>query len=265
MKNSELLKKWKKVELIKPPFIFQNDKEIIKKLEKKGKTNSYSNIKDYINSNEFYNKIDSTIHLGLRPLPFAGNLRKASIYLLSGNPGLSPVDYYIEESDQKYVRDLVNNLKQSKDNNKYPLFLLNPKYSWYAGFEYWERILRDILELIMIKRKLDFKGALQLISKRVAVINLLPYHIKRFAISEKELSKFDSVKLMKEFVHKELVKVANNGEALLIVLQKSKFWGLKENKNIIVYDKNEARGDYLSRNSRGGSAILKKLNIKIEE
>ena len=261
MKDSEFLKKWKKAELNRPPYIFPKDKEIIKKLEKKGKIITYYTVKDYINSKEFANRKDTTLHIGLKPLPFAGYLRKASIYILTANPGLSPVDYYIEESDQKYVRDIENNIKQFNDKSKYPMFLLNPKYSWYAGFEYWEEKLRDIIDLLMINKKMQYKEALRFVSKKIATVELLPYHSRNFGLSENELSKFESVKLVREFAQKELVKLANNGEAIIIVIRKANHWDIKENKNIIVYDKNEARGASLSSESRGGKAILEKLNI----
>ena len=53
----------------------------------------FKSFKEYVGSDLFGDPYDKKLHLGLTPVPFIGNLGKASIYLFMLNPGLTSSDY----------------------------------------------------------------------------------------------------------------------------------------------------------------------------
>jgi hypothetical protein len=70
---------------------------------------------------------------GLLPQPFIGDLRLASIYVLSLNPGLQPSDYYGEYAVPEYRNAFLANLKQQFHEKAPPFIFLDPHYSTTPG------------------------------------------------------------------------------------------------------------------------------------
>ena len=65
---------------------------------------------------------DNRLHLGLVPQPFIGDLRRASIFVLLLNPGLSPSDYYGEYQVPSFRRALLANLSGlDRRGNSFPV------------------------------------------------------------------------------------------------------------------------------------------------
>ncbi len=55
-----------------------------------------------IKSDQFGAPDGSAFHLGLLPMPFLGNLKRARVFLLSLNPGVGPYDYFAEHQVSDY-------------------------------------------------------------------------------------------------------------------------------------------------------------------
>jgi hypothetical protein len=75
------------------------------------------------------------LHLGLIPVPYMGDLDHSSIFILMANPGLKNIDYYAEQENEELKKTLKNNLIQEDLDKEFPFACLNPKFSWYSGYE----------------------------------------------------------------------------------------------------------------------------------
>ena len=52
------------------------------------------------------------LHLGLLPMPFAGRLDRADIFILLLNPGFRPSDYFAEFRDEAFRKAWSDNIRQ---------------------------------------------------------------------------------------------------------------------------------------------------------
>jgi hypothetical protein len=204
-------------------FLIEDDNNLIGKYAR-----CFNTYYDYINSNE-YGLNNPIIHSGLLPGPYAGNIRKATIYLLLLNPGFSPIDYKAEE-DQDYLTEIKNQLLQVKLNKNYPFFPLNPEYSWTGAGEWWNKKLSPIINELMSKKRISYKQACSIIAKKICSFELFPYHSKNFSISNKILKVLPSVKIIVD----SMQQFYNNEDKLIIIMRKSGFWyNKKKNKKNI--------------------------------
>lgn len=98
------------------------------------------------------------------------------------------------------------------------------------------------------------------------MLEIVPYHSKTFSFAKyKDL---DSVKEMSRFLNDYVVKKAEKGKALLIVLRKGNELKKKDllkykepEKNIIIYEGGECQRASLSEKLEGGKRIIQYLKI----
>jgi len=237
--KTNLIKKWAKAEFKEPPYVLNGDWEI-KDNQNAQKFTSYS---DFIKSEHINDR--KTIHLGLLPVPYKGNLAKAKIIILLLNPGFEPIDYFAEYESKAYRKAIIKNIKQKNFDNKYPFLPLNPRFLWTGGGRYWSRKFAEITEEIMIKKRCGYQQALSHISKRVAIIEYVPYHSSQFSMSNKIIRKLASPKMAVDYVKNVLGPKAKKGEILILVTRKADVWGLKRSKNIIIFNGSETRAAHL--------------------
>ncbi len=210
-----------------------------------------------------YPQFDSSeLHLRLVPQPYAGDLRKAEIFVLLLNPGLGYTDYWGESRMESFRIRLVRNLRQELEGVEFPFLWLDPEICWHGGFVWWEKKLRDVISFVAEKQ---FKGryidALRDMSTKIASLELLPYHSFSFG-AHKLIEELPSIKLMKEFVHGSLVSGAQAKKKTLIVTRQRNAWDLPSRvENIIIYTGGHTRGASLSTNSDGGKAILRHYGL----
>jgi hypothetical protein len=205
---------------------------------------------------------DWRMHLKLLPQPYAGDLRKAEIFILLLNPGLGYTDYWGESRMKSFRRQLENNLRQELEGIEFPFLWLNPEFCWHGGFVWWEKKLRDVASLIASEK---FNGryidALRDLSTKIASLELLPYHSFSFG-AHGLIEELPSVNVMREFVRERLALEAKSGKKTLIVTRQQKAWDLPaKEENIIIYTGGHTRGASLSTNSEGGKAILRRHGI----
>jgi hypothetical protein len=202
---------------------------------------------------------DTRLHLGLLPQPFIGDLRRASIYVLSLNPGLEPSDYYGEYEIPAYRDALLGTLKQQFYDCRLPFMFLDPRYSWHGGFRWWHGKLAQVLTTFANEAEVSFASARATLAAQLASIELLPYHSSKFSDAGGWLTKLKSVDLAKTFVKTFVLPRVERGEAIAIVLRKVALWELPKIPGVILSEGKHAQGAHLDPGSAGGRAILAKL------
>jgi len=234
---SDLVSAWRQTQLKKAPFILSGDDAILKY------SHIFRNYKDFVkNRPDFWEKKTQKFHLGLIPIPFLGNIKKAKVYVLSLNPGLTPVDYYAETYDNKIKKERKRELRQQKFNTDYPFHFLNPEYSWSS--RYWHsrfsKIVEELSGQLSSRQKIAYIRALKRVSQRITCLELVPYHSKSFHLSRKVIEELQSVKLMRAFVNQYVYRKAVKGDAIIVVMRGDKHWGVKNHRNVLRNDQRAA-------------------------
>jgi hypothetical protein len=246
----------------RPPYIHPKDQDDKSLNDYLGRN---QNLRDPLSFNEFvksprFGPKDKHFHFSLLPVPYAGNLEKADVFILLLNPSLAPSDYYGEYEHPAFRRALQQSLKQDFQDVEYPFLYLNPLFCWHHAYRWWEAKLRGIVQAVAKEhhggRYLD---ALKDVSRRVAAIDLVPYHSADSSTGSRMI-KLPSAEAARDWVHRCPAVRANDGKAVIVVARQCHEWGLKEIKDhIVCYDSSEARAAHLTSDSRGGEAILKHL------
>jgi len=256
----DLLSEWKDWTPGKPPYMLDADRETLESERSKKATITFKSWKKAFTDEAFCRPGDKKLHLGLLPQPFIGDISRASIYVLSLNPGWGPHDYFGEYKVPEYRAALLANLKQRFDGTDFPFLLLDPRYSW--GFRYWHRKLSAIILELSKKWEVSFADARRVLASQLASIELVPYHSPTFHDGGGWLKRceLESVRLARTFVGEVAYPRVMAGDAIMIVLRKEKFWNLSEKPNkVIIYRGPQAQGAHLTPKSEGGAAILKVL------
>lgn len=253
MVKPNVIEEWRKFDEKKTPFIFPSDKELL---------NRDDFFEDIFSYEDFTLRLDeiktapSKLHLNLLPIPYIGNLEKAKLFILSANPGVGATDYKIQDDDESYRKILRNNIRQENFDD-YPFFCLNPKYAWHGGFEYWEPRFMPIINELTKNKKWTYQKALHELSNMIAVIEYIPYHSE----SGPGRKNMESSRMIKNYVHQDLLPRARNNEIEIIVTRKVKEWGLNNVDHVIVYKPEQARSASLGIETTGGKRILQILGI----
>lgn len=253
---NSLVKFWSALNLVEAPFIHPEDLKQCGHMREFADRQKLDHAK-FIESDRFPGK--DGFHLSLLPVPYLGDLSKADIFILLLNPGFSISNY--ESMENALYRSLsARNIQQKFGNAEIPMMSLDPMLSSTAGFAWWHAKFADIIGRISEAKNISYLEALKLLSRRIAAVELVPYRSKSFSAS-KLINKLPSAIAARKYVHDELVPRSRNGEITLIVTRKAKEWGVSAS-DAVVYGKTEARSAHLTRNSKGGVAILKRLGIR---
>lgn len=255
-KHHFLIESWRKCNLESPPYLFPDDERHI---EGFSDSRIYRSFDEYVSSPEF-GVSDTNLHLGLLPVPFVGNLEKASIFILMLNPGLSAGDYFAEQKVPEFRNALIRNLRQENTDDEFPFIFLNPDFAWHPGFEYWQKKFHNIIDEIRKQSNVSYQKAMSILSKRLACLELMPYHSKSFGAGSL-LNKLPSVEIMRNYVQDIVVPKAMTDKAIIIATRQVKMWQLPEHKNIVMYEGGETRSAHLTISSRGGQAIAKNIGL----
>lgn len=250
----DIINCWRQVDFNKKPYIHKKDEVLLK--------SDFHNYQDFnaCIKNKNFGFDDSKFHLNLVPVPYAGNILDAKIYILMLNPGFGILDYYSETRDSLYKDYAIKNVRQELNDDDFPFLYLNPKFLWHGGGQYWEGKLRDIIHNIAQSGSLSYVDSLSFLSKNIAVLELVPYHSKSYTLKDKIYSQLYTPKMMLDFVHDHVIPKATAGKACIISTRKSKLWSLPQNENIVIYEKGQTRGAHLSGNTSGGKKILEFLS-----
>jgi hypothetical protein len=259
---SDLIAFWRRCALTAPPFAHPDDWPVLRRYGGRYIDEAPKDFARFIASDRFGDFTDRRLHLSLLPIPYGGALRSADIVILLLNPGFSFTDYYAETNAPEYRRRLEQTLSQDFEGVDFPFVWLDPQYCWHSGFGWWEGKLRDVITVIARER---FGGryldALRDVSKRLAHIELVPYHSPAFA-AHSLLKHLPSAQAVKRFAQGALVEAANNGDKTIIVTRQAASWELPGGtRNLVVYEGGLTRGASLGRRTPGGRAILNRYGI----
>ncbi len=265
----DLIGFWNRFRLTAPPFVHPDDDlPILREKAPWSPKTDPADFESYVSGPRFGDAEDHRLHLSLFPVPYAGDLRSAPVVILALNPGFKHSDYWAEFKDSEFQKRLRTNLRQLFNDTDYPFPFLDPQFCWHSGFRWWERKLRDVIQSIAKERYRGYRGsylrALKFLSQNLACIELIPYHSDTFR-DHRLLKELPSAKHARTFVRENLVPAAIAGKRTVIVTRQKAGWEMpRQGGDLIIYGKGEPRGASLSKNSRGGKAILKRFGIQVK-
>ncbi len=254
-----LIGAWTEFEAADAPFVLPGDEALLKDKERPGFV-VYRSLAEYASSAAFGSANDRRLHLGLRPIPFAGPVDDARVYLLMLNPGLSPGDYFAEWHHSSYAAAAAQNLKGAR-----PFLFLDPEFAWHPGFAYWHGKLAAVIRALSTSTGLGHAEVLRRVARKICLLQLLPYHSPTFGVSRQVLQRLWSCQLVKDFVAEVLVPRARAGGALIVVARHAAFWNVPSDCKPVVYAGAATRAAHLTPKSDGGARILKVLLAQIED
>lgn len=214
---------------------------------------------------EFGKSEDKRLHLDLLPTPYWGHLETASVFLLMLNPGLKPSAFYLEETVAEVKSAKLETLRQENASDEYPFLPLNPAFSYLPVADYWRKKFKSLLTALQEdeKQQRTYQQAAQLLAKKVACLQLVPYHSKDYGLPRRLFNELKSKDAAVEYVKNVLLKKAENNEATIVAMRGAKEWGFiasqEQPKNVFVYQGNEARAAHLILEKDAGKAVLKRI------
>lgn len=242
----------------KPPYIHRDDLPFFHERYSKGKPDAWERLdfKGFIRSERLCAN-DSDFHFSLLPAPYVGNLAKADVFILLLNPGFSPGDYFAEYEQTDFKKALKQNLKQEFLGVEYPFLYLDPQFCWHPGYRWWEGKLRKIVQAVAEKRDIrNYPLALRAVSRRIASIEVVPYHSRRFG-DGKLLTKLGSALSARAWVSGYLIPRALEGKLVVVATHK---WHLKNRHNSVVcLGRFQARAASLAPKTEAGKLVLAQL------
>ena len=248
-----------------PPYVLDADRAVLKKLlRRRDAWVNHTTWEDAYSHPDAGNPDDNSLHFGRLPTPFVGDMQRASIYILTLNPGHALSEYYPEYKIPSFRQALLDNLRQTNRDSSVP-FILDPQFAYDGGFNYWHDKLKSVILELARYREVSFARARSELGSKLAVIELFPYHSVRFDAGSDLLDNLPSSQLAREFVRNHVLEKVRRGKAIVIAVRQVKRWNealddsVSEQHGIVRYTPGEARGANLSLNSRGGKAILKHL------
>ncbi|MDD5056059.1 MAG: hypothetical protein PHZ00_07395 [Candidatus Peribacteraceae bacterium] len=221
-KLEALIEHWKKFRVSSSePHIHPADRNLLLKLN----SHFFQDYNQYIDSYLAGCVSPTDIHTGLLPVPFWGDFRTAKVFILMINPGFSHDDY-VSEVNEEFRVALENNL------HSWNFSFLDKKFLWTGGGWYWEGRFKEIAEELRMKKYCkNYGDALQHIAKRVSVIELVPYHSKKFRVKGSILNQLESKRIAHEAAN-AIAKVAKRNEAGLII-RGNRYWQIHEGSQSI--------------------------------
>ena len=196
-----------------PPYMLPTDKGVLKSPRMKEKIVLRNGWESVTGNNGPNKPGDAHLHLDLIPVPFMGDLEKASVYVLMLNPGLSP-RHYFEYRDARFRQALVANLRQKPVKGEMPFVSMDPQFAWHDGFSYWHEKLGEVIERIANRRGITFAEARKKLAAKLAVIQLVPYR----SAKKPSAGRLRSVKLVKDYVRDFVIKERCKEKGALVIM-----------------------------------------------
>jgi hypothetical protein len=189
------------------------------------------------------------------PLPYVGDLRRAEIILCMTNPGLSIVDFHAEQNVPEYRKALIRQIRKEKlDELEYPFFMLDPALCWSSAYQWWMgKLQRTIERVVDIGLAQSFADATALVARKIAVLEVFPYHSKNF-IHGALKDKLPSVQAVRDFA----CLSAEQGGRVVVVRSRDK-WNLDnlDAPNLVLLETRFAQSASFGPDKPIGREILK--------
>ena len=255
----ELLDSWAGWQPHEPPHIFEADREYFTSARSARAVLIWDSWEAAYANQSFGAPGDNRVHLGLLPMPFSGDLRRATVYVLLLNPGVSPTDYYGEYMVPQFREARLANLRQQFAADQSPFVGLDPQFAWHGGFDYWHGKFRGVIAALAQGWQVNFAEARRRLGEALAVVELFPYHSEAFTDVDHWLRDLPSVDLVRRFVRDVLLPRVLAGEAIAIVTRQARAWDLPTVPGVVIYSAQQARAAHLTPDSPGGAVILEHL------
>lgn len=182
---------------------------------------------------------DADFATDLLPVPWAGSVKAAKVYLLFLNPGLAPSDRAYERDNEQFRETLRSNLN---GDGRYPYLL--GRFEGHSGHRWAARVFsRDVTE-----RDAD----------RICMLQLVPYHSEKGGAARRVARRLPSSAMARRFLHDTLLPAAGRREIGVVVARSARPWQLapeKAHDRLVVYGGYECRSAFLTPGSRGGSML----------
>jgi hypothetical protein len=169
------------------------------------------------------------LHINLHPQPFIGDIEKAFVYMLFGNPGFAIHDYADELDNPAHAAACVANLRQSSQG----FFPLLPASADTGVANYWTGRLKSLIVALSGRLKITTTAATNVVVQRIALIEAGAYHSKKFPGDW--CDDLPSSRAAKIFVKQVLVPRAQRGEALLFVWRRAAFWSVPPGTRGVIH------------------------------
>ena len=189
-------------------------------------------------------EIQRKLHTNLYPQPFVGNIRKASVYILFGNPGLSIQDYVDELDTPAYAVQCLENLSGRVEG-------FGPLLEAAQGtgaYKYWNSTFKRLIKETGEKFGLSHDVARTWVLSQVATIEAGAYHSKKFPLEG--FAKLPSTQEALHFVRNFVKNRVENQECVVFVWRQAKLWALPSHPGIKERDRSKANGRYLLKDER---------------
>lgn len=255
-----MIEDWQAVSLRDPPYFFPADEDILR--AGKVPCASYRTYRSFAASSHLREDARDVLFVSLIPKPYIGELATADIILLQLNPGFGAHDVFGELQSSEFRRALVRNLRQEHGGRTHRFPFRDPRFAWHGGFTYWESRLRPYVAALQQHRALSsYQDALAAMGRRLAVLELVPYHSRRWCIPGSTVRRLPSAQLAVAYAHDVLVPRARTGAAMLIVVRGHKFWRMPRGCNIFAERHSFNRGGFFIRNAAADRALRDRIEL----
>ena len=255
----ELIEAWRKTRFHQPPYVLDSDLPILKSSPRAKDLGIIGKSCDEVEAHPDYDRAKS-IHFSLLPQPFNGDLLNAEVYVLTLNPGFACSDYDASYRKPRYRQALLDNIKQDQPNHVLPFFFLDPKFDRHDGNGYWFRRLRETIAELGRRREMEFDEVRDMLGRKLAVIELVPYHSKGAGGIDKLPEMLPSARMAHDFVRHYVQMKARSKLAIVIVARRFQTWRYALDPDLVRSGSvicNASRAGYLSPNTAVGKAIIK--------
>jgi hypothetical protein len=254
-----LLREWNEWKAETPPYVLSSDRPVLLSERFAHASVIRESWAEAMAADDFCAPGDTRLHLGLLPIPYLGDIQRATVFILLLNPGLGPDDYFGEYQITGYREALLRNLKQDFSHKSLPFLFLDPQYSWHGGFNWWHSKLSGVIEELARIWHITFAAARSELGRSLACIELFPYHSPSFNDAGSWLKDLQSVQLAKDYVHNFVMQRIRQKKAIIIVTRQTRAWNILPDEGVVIYSAGEARAAHLTPNSPGGRAIITHL------
>jgi len=165
-------------------------------------------------------------HKNFVPVPYVGNIEEARILVLMTNPGYAPSNYEEEHPPSLLVREELKTLRGQRSGQ----WCLDSQLSRTNGYSYWEPVWKQIaIDLTKDLPEINMKKAYDLISRYVAIVQLIPYHSKDARLTKRVLE-LESVQQARQWIIRDALPTKD----LIVVRRKRREWGLPESEKLVL-------------------------------
>lgn len=228
------------------PYHLAGDEQVLKL------PHTLSDWKTYSTGTHLKKGAESQLHLGLLPQPFMGPVKTAKIFILTLNPGLSPLDYFAEYTSKDYRQALLRTMETGAE----PHIGLRPEFSWTGAFRYWFARLSPVIERLSKSDDWSVAETIRYMSRSVWTLELVPYHSG--SSPSPRAKSLPSTNMARTFVQESLLPRAKRDGLLIVVVRAASDWGLRSDRRAIDSSKTRVV-TFSMEKSQGGPAILQAL------